>query len=44
MSGRGRSLLTVCVKECSELSLLGLTMQTHGVMKDQHHFIQGNGR
>lgn len=21
-----------------------LTMQTHGVMMDQHHFIQGNGR
>lgn len=23
---------------------VGLTMQTHGVMNDQHHFIQGNGR
>lgn len=21
-----------------------LTMQTHGVIKDQHHFIQGKGR
>lgn len=34
----------VCCIPLTGALLFSLTMQTHGVIKDQHHFIQGNGR